>query len=123
MDTRFLSSWIRSWKRTGPYHPLGSQGDPARGESSRMSHVSQIRRVREQVERCIDADLLLPDDGQRLLTALDDALAALTESAAVVDQERALLAAGVLNAGEGQPPNEAAPARVAGLARAGDTDG
>ena len=80
-----------------------------------MRHVSQICRVREQVERCIDADLLLPEDGQRLLAVLDDALAALTESAAFVD--------GVLCAGEGQPPNGADTGRVAGLANAGDTDG
>ena len=88
-----------------------------------MSNGVQIHQLRQQVERCIDADLLLPEDGQRLLAVLDDALAALTESAAFVDQVRALVAAGVLCAGEGQPPIEAATARVAGLARAGGTDG
>jgi hypothetical protein len=62
-------------KLTGTHHLLGSQGDPAMKESSRMSHVMQIRRLRQQVERFIDADLLLPEDGQRLLAALDDALA------------------------------------------------
>jgi hypothetical protein len=40
-----------------------------------MSHVMQIRRLRQQVERFMDADLLLPKDGQRLLAALDDVLA------------------------------------------------
>jgi hypothetical protein len=45
------------------------------GESARMSNVVQIHELRLQVERCIDADLLLPEDGQRLLTVLDDALA------------------------------------------------
>ena len=92
-------------------------------ECSSTSQVTQIHQLRLQVERCIDADLLLPEDGQRLLAVLDDALAALTESAAFVDRVQALLAAGVLCAGEGPPPSEAAPARVAGVARAGDTDG
>jgi hypothetical protein len=40
-----------------------------------MSHAVQIHQLRQQVERCIDADLLLPEDGQMLLAALDDALA------------------------------------------------
>ena len=31
-----------------------------------MSDGTQISRVRQQVERYIDADLLLPEDGQRL---------------------------------------------------------
>jgi hypothetical protein len=62
-------------ERTGTYHPLGNQGDPAMRESLRMSHVMQIRQLRQQVERFIDADLLLPEDGQRLLAALNDALA------------------------------------------------
>jgi hypothetical protein len=88
-----------------------------------MSNRVQIHQLRQQVERCIDADLLLPEDGQRLLTVLDDALAALTESAAFVDQVRALVAAGVLGAGEGQLPIAAATARIAALARAGGTDG
>jgi hypothetical protein len=88
-----------------------------------MSHAVQILQLRQQVERCIDADLLLPEDGQRLLAVLDDAVAALTESAAFVDQVRALVAAGVLGAGEGQPPIEAVTTRIAALARAGGTDG
>jgi len=62
-------------KRPGAYHPLGNQGDLTMEESSRMSHVIQIRQLRQQVERFIDADLLLPEDGQKLLAALDDALA------------------------------------------------
>ena len=85
MDTIFLSAWIRCWKRTGPYHPRGSQEEPAMGEGPSMSNVVQIHELRLQVERFIDADLLLPEDGQRLLAVLDDALAALTESAASVD--------------------------------------
>jgi hypothetical protein len=88
-------------ERAGTYHPLGSQREPPMGESSKMSHVMQICRVRQQVERYIDADLLLPEDGERLLAALDDALAALTgasaaraEIAALAEQVQALLAAG-----------------------------
>jgi hypothetical protein len=102
-------------------------------ESSRMSHVMQIRRLRQQVERFIDADLLLPEDGQRLLAALDDVLAALTgasaaraEIAALAEQIQALTVAGDPGAGEGQPPRpggtRAATALDAGLASAGGTD-
>ena len=62
-------------ERTGTYHPVGNQGDPVMGESSSMSHVMKIRQLRQQVERFVDADLLLPEDGQKLLAVLDDALA------------------------------------------------
>ena len=81
-------------------------------ESSDTSLVMQMRRMRLQVERFIDADLLLPEDGQRLLTALDNALAARssasaaarTEIAAFVDPVLASIAGGALPTGEGQPP-------------------
>jgi hypothetical protein len=109
-------------ERSGAYHPLGSQGDPARGESLSMNNASQIQELRLQVERCIDADLLLLEDGQRLLAVLDDALAALTASAAFVDQPRASIAAGAPPTGD-EPPLAAAAVLVAVLARAGDTVG
>jgi hypothetical protein len=96
-----------------------------------MSDGTQICRVRQQVERFIDADLLLPEDGQRLLSALDDALAevsgaraaARAETAAFAARVQALIAAGVLSAGQGQPSIEVALALVVGLGRAGSTDG
>jgi hypothetical protein len=118
-------------ERTGAYPSPGSQEDPVRGESSSMSDGTKICRVRQQVERFIDADLLLPEDGQRLLEALDDALAegsgaraaARAATAAFVDRVQALIAAGVLSAGQGQPSIEVAMTLVAGLARAGSTDG
>jgi hypothetical protein len=81
-------------------------------ESSSTSNVMPLRQLRLQVERCIDADLLLPEDGQRLLSALDTALAARssasaaarTEIAAFVDLVLASIAAGAAPTGEGQPP-------------------
>ena len=116
-------------KRSGSYHLLGSQEDPAKGEGPSMSNGAQIDELRLQVERCIDADLLLPEDGQRLLTALDNALAAPTgasaargEIAALVDLVQASIAAGALPTSEGQPPLAATEARVAGIVSTGGPD-
>jgi hypothetical protein len=90
-----------------------------------------IGQLRQQLQGLIDADLILPEDGQWLMATLDGALDGLTGAnepatragiEAFVGRIRSLIAAGVLAAGDGHPPIEQATAIAASLPYAGRTD-
>jgi hypothetical protein len=79
-------------------------------------------RLQKQLQGLVDADLVLPEDGQWLLAALEQALAGLTGQdrkaaragiAAFVGRVESLIATGSLAAADGQPPLEAAAALAA----------
>jgi hypothetical protein len=100
-------------------------------ETREMNDLDAIGMLRQRIEGFVDADMLLLEDGQGLLAALDGALAGLTGAneaatlagiAAFVGRLRALIEAGDLAAEDGQPPLEAAAAIAAVLPKAGRTE-
>jgi hypothetical protein len=95
-----------------------------------MRPTTLIAHLQERVQAWIDSDRVLPADGASLLALLDqapDALAAGVAPAAptgILAFDRgvkALIAAGVLTVGDGQPALEMAAALLVQLADAGGT--
>jgi hypothetical protein len=92
---------------------------------------TRIADLQQSVLAWMDADRVLPADGSSLLALLERTLAALTsENAAAaragieafIAQVEALIDAGVLAAGDGRPPIEAAAVIGALLRSANGTD-
>src|SRR5204863_3362218 len=77
LDTIFLPPWKRCWKRGHAYTPLDSKGDQVMGETP-GGNGAAIGRLRQQLQGLIDADLILPEDGQWLMATLDGGLGGLT---------------------------------------------
>jgi hypothetical protein len=97
-----------------------------------MGARAVIAHLQQRVQVWMDGDRLFPADGAALLAALDrafeglageDASAVRAGIAAFVRRVQALIAAGALTPGEGQPPIEAAAALAASIPSAGGTGG
>src|SRR5260221_84551 len=96
------------------------------GAQAVLQHLQQI------IQAWMDGDHILAADGTSLLATLDRAFeglagenpaAAQAGIANFVDRVQALIAAGALAAGDGQPQIEAATVLAAGLRSAGGMDG
>jgi hypothetical protein len=107
---------------------------PARQQPDRLDTASagdRITRLQHHVQALMDGDRVLPADGSSLLAALgqaqerllsQDRRAARSALAAFVSRVQALIDAGVLTTGDGQPPIEAATRVAASLRRPGGID-
>ena len=97
-----------------------------------VSEIVAMDMLRQQLQGLVDADLVLLEDGQCLLTTLEqaqegltgqDAPAARAGIEAFIGGVQALIAAGALATGDGQAPIEAAAALAASLPSTGGTGG
>jgi len=101
-------------------------------ETRRASEIVQIEKLRQQLQGLVDADLVLLEDGQWLLAALEqamqgligqDAPAARAGIEAFVGRVQSLIAAGTLAAADGQLPIEAGAALAGSIPSAEGTGG
>jgi hypothetical protein len=93
------------------------------GETAGRSGAA-IGRLRQQIEGLVDADLILPEDGQWLLAALTRTLQGLTtadsrasrsDMQGVIERLQSLMQTGVLGAAAGEPPVDLAHGILASL--------
>jgi hypothetical protein len=93
------------------------------GETPGMTRAA-IGRLRQQVQGLIDADLILPEDGQWLMAALNRTLQSLPEANAqpsrsdmqgFIERLQSLMQTGVLDVPDGQPPVDLARGVLAAL--------
>ena len=93
------------------------------GETPGMTRAA-IGRLRQQVQGLIDADLILPEDGQWLMAALNRTLQSLPDAAAppsrsdmqgFIERLQSLMQTGVLDVPDGQPPVDLARGVLASL--------
>jgi hypothetical protein len=98
------------------YHPLDSKGDHAMGETV-GGNGAAIGRLHQQIQRLMDADLILLEDGEWLMATLDGILQRLTaadvrasqsEMRGFIERLQDLIQTGIIEAAAGQPPVAAA---------------
>jgi hypothetical protein len=123
LDTIFLSAWKRGWKRGPSKIPLDRKGVGAMRGIPGMNGAA-IGPLRRQLQGLIDADLILPEDGQWLMAALDrtlqgvaaaDLQASRSDLQGFIERLEGLIQSGDLQAATGDPPVEIARALLAAL--------